>query len=70
MYRERDEPDKVDFALEAAPALEHVLNAYPKYVSVAKLPADDDDDDARLDVARALAEVGCVLVKSGKEQDE
>ena len=64
IYRERDEPDKIDFAIEAAPALEHVLASYPKFVSVAKLPCDSDAQ--RLDVARALAEVGCVLVKTGE----
>ena len=64
IYRERDEPEKIDFAIEAAPALEHVLASYPKYVSVAKLPCDSDAQ--RLDVARALAEVGCVLVKTGE----
>ena len=65
VYRERDEPEKIDFAIEAAPALEHVLTCYPKFVSVRKLPGDSDAQ--RLDVARALAEAKCVLVK-GKDQ--
>ncbi len=65
IYRERDEPEKIDFALEAAPALEHVLGAYPKFVSVAKLPGDSDAQ--RLDVARALAEAGCILVKKAED---
>ena len=42
VYRELEEPHHIDFALEAAPALEAVLNAYPKYVTVARLPADND----------------------------
>ena len=58
------EPQHIDFALEAAPALEKVLTAYPKYVSVAALPADGDEQ--RLDIARALVEAGVVLVRSTK----
>ena len=55
----------IDFALESAPALEMVLNAYPKYVSVARLPADNDA--MRLDIARALVEAKAVLVRPPKD---
>ena len=58
-----EEPVHVDFDLEAAPALEKVLTAYPKFVCVAKLPGLDDSQ--RLDVARALVESRLVMVKEG-----
>ena len=35
-----EEPQHIDFAIESAPALEVILNSYPKYVTVARLPAD------------------------------
>lgn len=60
-YRSHAQPQHVDFALEAAPAIERVLTAYPKFVSVRKLPCDSDAQ--RLDIAQALAEVGVVLVR-------
>ena len=59
------EPHRTDFALEAAPALEAVLEAYPKYVTVARLPADSDGQ--RLDIARALVEARAVLVRPPKD---
>ena len=48
----------------------HVLRGlhtspYPKFVSVRRLPGDSDGQ--RLDVARALVEAGCVLVKSSQD---
>ena len=50
--------------LEEAPALERVLTAYPKWVAVRRLPADDDEQ--RLDIARALVEARAVLVRRPK----
>ena len=55
------EPQHLDFDLSAAPALETVLTAYPRYVTVGRLPADSDAQ--RLDIARALVEAQCVLLK-------
>lgn len=68
VYRELEEPHHIDFALEAAPALEAVLNAYPKYVTVARLPADNDA--MRLDIARALVEARAVLVRPPAKEGE
>ena len=43
--------------LEAAPCLEKLLLAYPKYVTVGKLPGDNDAQ--RLDVVQAMAYTYC-----------
>eukprot|EP00908_Phaeocystis_cordata_P001047 Transcript_11123.p2 GENE.Transcript_11123~~Transcript_11123.p2 ORF type:complete len:511 (-),score=238.91 Transcript_11123:80-1612(-) len=59
------EPQRIDFSLEAAPALEKILLAYPKYVTVGKLPGDNDAQ--RLDVAQAMAEARLLLVRPPKE---
>ena len=61
VYRELPEPQRIDFALESAPALEAVLSAYPKYITVARLPGENDAQ--RLDVAKALVEARAVLVR-------
>jgi hypothetical protein len=55
------EPQHIDFAPEAAPALEAILKAYPKYLSVSRLPGDDDEQ--RVDVARALVEAKVLLLR-------
>ena len=65
VHRGQPEPQRIDFAIEAAPALEHLLMSYPKYVRVAKMPCDDDAQ--RLDIARALAEVGVLMVRADDE---
>ena len=65
MYRSVPEPQHIDFDIEAAPALEHLLTSYPKYVTVSKLPCDNDAQ--RLDIARALAEAKVVMVRSDTE---
>ena len=54
-----------ELPLEAAPALEKILLAYPKYVTVGKLPGDNDAQ--RLDVAQAMAEARLLLVRPPKE---
>ena len=64
VYHAADDAAHLDFALEAAPALERVLTAYPKWVAVRRLPADDDEQ--RLDIARALVEARAVLVRRPK----
>lgn len=56
-----DEPQHIDFALEAAPALEAILQSYPRYITVSNLPADTDA--MRLDIARAMVEARLVLVR-------
>ena len=61
MYHELPEPQRIDFALECAPALEAVLSAYPKYITVAELPTETDAQ--RLDIAQALVEARAVLVR-------
>ena len=63
-FRGHEEPQHIDFALEAAPALEAIIKAYPKYTTVRRLPADSDDQ--RLDIARALAEAQLLLLKPTK----
>ena len=50
---EHDRAQHIDFSLDAAPALEKLLLAYPKYVTVGKLPGDNDAQ--RLDVVQVLA---------------
>jgi hypothetical protein len=62
-YHGEPAPCHIDFALEAAPALERILTSYPKYISVSSLPADDDEQ--RIDIARALAEERLVMVRTG-----
>ena len=54
---EHDRAQHIDFALEAAPCLEKLLLAYPKYVTVGKLPGDNDAQ--RLDVVQAMAYTYC-----------
>lgn len=56
-----DQPHRTDFDLDTAPALEHVITAYPKYVTVARLPAETDGQ--KLDIAKALVEARVVLVR-------
>ena len=60
-FHGHEEPQHIDFAIESAPALEVILNSYPKYVTVARLPADSDAQ--RLDIARACVEAKAVLIK-------
>jgi len=60
-YHEVDEPQHIDFDLDAAPALEQLLASYPKYVRVGALPCETAAQ--RLDVANALAEAHLILVK-------
>jgi hypothetical protein len=48
--------------LDAAPALDVLLSAYPKYVSVRKLPLETDAQ--KLDVVAALAEANLLLVRA------
>ena len=62
---EHDRAQHIDFALEAAPALEKLLLAYPKYVTVGRLPGDNDAQ--RLDVVQAMAEARILLVRAPKE---
>ena len=50
---EHDRAQHIDFALEAAPCLEKLLLAYPKYVTVGRLPGDNDAQ--RLDVVQAVS---------------
>jgi len=45
-----------------------VLCAYPKYVTVASMPLDDDAQ--KLDVAAALVEAQLVLVRPPARDDE
>ena len=59
------EPLHIDFALDAAPALEKVLKAYPKFVTVGRLPSLDDAQ--KVDVAQALVEAKLVMVKQPDE---
>ena len=47
---EHDRAQHIDFSLDAAPCLEKLLLAYPKYVTVGKLPGDNDAQ--RLDVVQ------------------
>jgi len=61
VYREIDEPQHIDFDLDAAPALDVLLASYPKYVSVRKLPLETDAQ--KLDVVAALAEANLLLVR-------
>uniref|UniRef100_A0A7S0JIT5 Bifunctional lysine-specific demethylase and histidyl-hydroxylase n=1 Tax=Calcidiscus leptoporus TaxID=127549 RepID=A0A7S0JIT5_9EUKA len=61
VYRELAEPASVAFAMEALPALDRILSAYPKYVTVGKLPLETDAQ--KLDVASALVEAKLVFVK-------
>lgn len=68
VYREHPEPQRIDFALESAPALEAVLNAYPKFISVDRLPADNDAQ--RVDIAKALVEARAVLVRQPAEETD
>ena len=65
-YHGEPEPQRIDFAMEAAPALEKLIVGYPKYLTVGKLPADDDEQ--RLDIVRALAEAGVVMVAKEKSE--
>ena len=60
-----DEPQHIDFDLDAAPALEQLLASYPKYVRVGALPCETAAQ--RLDVANALAEAHLILVKPGEQ---
>jgi len=64
-YHEVDEPQHIDFDLDAAPALEQLLASYPKYVRVGALPCETAAQ--RLDVANALAEAHLILVKPGEQ---
>ena len=54
---EHDRAQHIDFSLDAAPCLEKLLLAYPKYVTVGKLPADNDAQ--RLDVVQATPHTYC-----------
>ena len=49
---EHDRAQHIDFSLDAAPCLEKLLLAYPKYVTVGKLPGDNDAQ--RLDVVQVM----------------
>ena len=63
-----EEPQHIDFAMEAAPCLERIVLAYPKYLTVAKLPADNDAQ--RLDIVRAMVEARLLLVRPPKADGE
>ena len=64
VYHADDEAQHIDFSMEAAPCIEKILLAYPKYLTVAKLPADNDAQ--RLDIVRAMVEARLLLVRPPK----
>lgn len=55
------EPQFFEIASEIAPAIDYLINAYPKYVSISELPLENDQD--RSWIASQLWERGLVITE-------
>lgn len=54
-------PQRIDFDIEYAEAIETIFTAYPKYLRVSKLPLEPAD---QLQLVQILYEAGILIAKS------
>jgi lysine-specific demethylase/histidyl-hydroxylase NO66 len=55
------EPQKLDFPLEVAPAIEELCRTYPEYIRVKDFPLDDEGD--KVYVAEELVNAQILMVE-------
>ncbi|KAF2073073.1 hypothetical protein CYY_005599 [Polysphondylium violaceum] len=56
-----DAPGTIEFSLDCAVAVEHIINSYPNYIYIKDLPVDTDDQ--KLDIASAFYEKGLIMIE-------
>ncbi|XP_072032390.1 ribosomal oxygenase 1-like [Amphiura filiformis] len=58
------EPQFMEVPIEAGPAIEHLIQTYPEYITISSLPLTGEFEEQQVELAQKLYETGLIVTKS------